>query len=497
MRELSLSRFAGGWIALGIALAALVGLGHIAGAQGASSALGPEVTTSTSCLAGNGRVDTTIVNTGLVDQTYRLEFAGLTAREVLVPAGDWARIPVTGRADRGYDYTVKRGGLSIVESTVVVACDAQPPVVGSPEVSVVNACRSGNGYVLLQFVNPTASARGYVISFDGVNNRSTTAAAHGASTRAITGRPDGVYNLEVSAGGTAIFQTSVTVNCDARPTPLPTPIAGAVASVAITVVCPSPTSATIGALVSTTAIVPVSTALSVFNVDTGAGGVRFATVPAQGSVSLFVRDLVPANYMLSVSVDGQVIESRSETVSCVPAATPTPTPKPTATPVPPTPAPTATPVPPPPCITFDDVAGGLPAGAMFESGGAMFEILEQSITVETVDLGTGPGLLLSGSPFDAGLPAVVAVTLPSWAGGWTFDASDSGAGALFGVNGDIETTDRGFSEFGDMTIGGAAIAVIPTSKSYQNTLVVNGAVTTLRFGANDPLNYIDTICPIP
>lgn len=184
-----------------------------------------EVTVAVSCLAGNGRVDLNVVNTGTAAADYRLEFQGLTARQSTVGAGDWWRMPVTGRADGTYDMVVKRDGVVVSDEPVTIACDIDDPAVSTPEVTVVNACRDGNGYLLFQFVNPTNAARGYVIEFEGVPNRSTSASAYGSAVRAVTGRPDGTYDALVRVGGTTVSTPVVNVTCDApvEPTPVPTP----------------------------------------------------------------------------------------------------------------------------------------------------------------------------------------------------------------------------------------------------------------------------------
>ena len=172
-----------------------------------------DVTLNVSCLAGNGRLDFNIVNSGAAAATYRIEVEGLTPREVTVGAGDWGRLSITGRQDRTYDVAVFRDGVSLNFSPVSVGCDLAAPAVSNTEVSVVNACRNGFGYLLFQLVNPTDAARGYVIEFEGVPNRSTTAAPHGAAVRAVTGRPSGTYDAVVRVGSVQIATMELTVDC--------------------------------------------------------------------------------------------------------------------------------------------------------------------------------------------------------------------------------------------------------------------------------------------
>ena len=104
-------------------------------------------------------------------------------------------------------------GAVVSAETVVVDCDAEQPTVSDTEVAVVNACRFGNGYLLFQFVNETDASRSYVVEFSGVRNRSATAAPHGAAVRAVTGRPDGIYDWAVRVGSTYLASGQVEVAC--------------------------------------------------------------------------------------------------------------------------------------------------------------------------------------------------------------------------------------------------------------------------------------------
>lgn len=172
-----------------------------------------EVMFATSCLATNGRVDINVVNTGASAAAYRIEFQGLSARQSTIDSLDWWRMPVTGRADGGYNIVVRRDGAVVAQTTVNVACDTTPAVLVDDEVRVVSACRNGLGYVLFQFVNDAATAKPYVITFEGVDNRSTTAAPYGQALRAVTGRPNGNYAATVTSDGAVVAAIDVGVDC--------------------------------------------------------------------------------------------------------------------------------------------------------------------------------------------------------------------------------------------------------------------------------------------
>lgn len=195
----------------------------------AADTTGPEVSHVVSCLAGNGRVDTNIVNTGAAPADYRLEFEGLSPRQLTVNALDWWRMPVTGRPNGDYSVTVTRDGAAVSQTTVTVDCTESSGAVSGSDVQIVNACRAGNGYLLFQFLNPSAATRGYVIEFGTIPNRSTSAAPYGQTVRAVTGRPDGMYDWAIRTNGVITHSGQVEVNCNpkaAGPIPLPAQPAG-------------------------------------------------------------------------------------------------------------------------------------------------------------------------------------------------------------------------------------------------------------------------------
>jgi len=121
-------------------------------------------------------------------------------------------VAISGRPDGDHTMRVARDGVTIVETTATVACDGDADV-SDVELSIVNSCRAGNGYLLFQFVNSDNDARPYVIEFDNVPNRSALAEAHGAAVRAVTGRPNGTHGYVVRAGGTVIDAGVVDVDC--------------------------------------------------------------------------------------------------------------------------------------------------------------------------------------------------------------------------------------------------------------------------------------------
>lgn len=169
-----------------------------------------------SCLAGRGRVDLNIVNTQTTSSVYALEFGSLTARQTTVFFEDWGRLSVAGRLPNTYPAVVKRDGVEILNTNVTIDCSAALPLVSTPEVTITSACRgstANKGQVYFQLVNPTASAKTYVIEFENVPNRAKSAAAFGQARRGTAGRPDGTYDYLVRTGSTELDSGQVTVDC--------------------------------------------------------------------------------------------------------------------------------------------------------------------------------------------------------------------------------------------------------------------------------------------
>ena len=179
-----------------------------------------EVDHVVSCLAGNGRVDTNIVNTGVGAADYRIEFQGLSPRQFNVAPLEMWRMPITGRQDGDYIVDVLRSGVVVSTTTVTITCDTDPPVLTEPEVQVVHSCLGGNGLVRFQFVNSTDANRAWRISFASLANVSTSTTPYGQALRGISGRPDGTYPVVITlTNGQPVAEFDVTVDCSALAPP--------------------------------------------------------------------------------------------------------------------------------------------------------------------------------------------------------------------------------------------------------------------------------------
>ena len=177
-----------------------------------------ELNLVSSCLAGRGRVDLNIVNTQTASSVYQLELGNLPARETTVPFEDRGRLSIAGRLPDTYPAVVRRDGVEILNTDLTIDCSVASPSISTSEVTIVNACRDSNaaskGQVFFQLVNPTSSARTYVIEFENVPNRARSAAAFGQAIRGTVGRPDGTYDYTVRVGSNNIDTGQVTVDCN-------------------------------------------------------------------------------------------------------------------------------------------------------------------------------------------------------------------------------------------------------------------------------------------
>lgn len=183
-----------------------------------------EVGVLTSCVGGFVRVDVVIEN--LLDDaaTYVVEFshadldgnpgASRFRKSSRAEALGQTRIAITGRPQFEYiDAEVYRDG-EFVE--IVSAYEECTEMLGDIEDVVVSTgCLAGNGLIRYAITNPSASFGVWIIEFEGLRNRSTSAPGLAIALGGISGRADGEYDMTIRQGTRVVWQGSVTVGCDA------------------------------------------------------------------------------------------------------------------------------------------------------------------------------------------------------------------------------------------------------------------------------------------
>lgn len=81
-----------------------------------------QVTITSRCAAGLGRIDVRIINTALDDAIYVVEVTGLAPREIELAAGNTGLVSVTGRPSGDYLITVRRNDEQIDTQMIMIEC---------------------------------------------------------------------------------------------------------------------------------------------------------------------------------------------------------------------------------------------------------------------------------------------------------------------------------------------------------------------------------------
>lgn len=166
------------------------------------------------CLAGNGRVDVKLLNTGDQPSDYEVVVGNLAPRLRSLGPGERTTVTVTGRSDGQYDVVVTRDGQPSTFA-VDVDCDPDPePTDPGAEVSILSGCLGGNGRLDAVLTNSTESLAVYEVRFGSLTPRTRSLAAGATTQLTTTGRPDGRITVVVMRNGTEIYNDDTVVMCD-------------------------------------------------------------------------------------------------------------------------------------------------------------------------------------------------------------------------------------------------------------------------------------------
>lgn len=167
------------------------------------------------CLAGNGRIDVTLMNDTENEVDYMVVVGALNPRAVRMAGGDRGRITATGRPDGTYEVRVVYSGTTYSEM-VEVDCDPGPPpvVAGDGQVVVRVSCIAENGRIDVLLSNTTLSTATYSVVVGDLDARVHTLDPGRSVLVTVTGRPDGPIPVVVIRGTIPLRRDPVMVACD-------------------------------------------------------------------------------------------------------------------------------------------------------------------------------------------------------------------------------------------------------------------------------------------
>jgi LPXTG-motif cell wall-anchored protein len=174
----------------------------------------PVVSSSVACVSGDGSVTITLQNTGGPNaKAVHFEVTNpkdgtVTTRDVAPGATD--TVTLTGFADGGVAIQVTADGVHH-DQALTVNCDMP----GTPDVSASVACANGDGDVTVVLANTAGNLPITFVVTDPRTNVATTKVVPvgGNASVTLTGLPDGVITIPVTADGVSLNQT-LTVKCD-------------------------------------------------------------------------------------------------------------------------------------------------------------------------------------------------------------------------------------------------------------------------------------------
>lgn len=171
----------------------------------------PEVRIEKSCLAGNGRIDVHLTNPRLdVAAAYSVFVDAIPAKTRTVSAGGNARVSTTGRPDGFRPVRITRNGGEIFEERISIACDVD---LDGSEVVLVDGCLLGSGRFDAYLSTPAATTTVYTLQVTGLTDRTIQVQPGDTVRETVTGRPDGMYLIQVRRAGVLVASEQRTVAC--------------------------------------------------------------------------------------------------------------------------------------------------------------------------------------------------------------------------------------------------------------------------------------------
>jgi len=176
----------------------------------------PHVQIVTSCAAELVRVDVIFENRSENPATYlvTVTHGDISHRKSsTATANGQGRLAVTGRPnDRPIYVTTFRNGEEVDRGSVIRVCTSDSTTVD--RATVTTSCLGDNGLIRYALVNGRPVPSTWIISFDGLANRSTSAPARAVGFGGISGRADGTYTLTIRNAERIVYSQEITIACD-------------------------------------------------------------------------------------------------------------------------------------------------------------------------------------------------------------------------------------------------------------------------------------------
>lgn len=193
----------------------------------------PTVEVEVSCIAGNGRLDISLVSTTVVDGPveHELRIGRIAPRFHTVFSGEQITEVATGRPDGIITVTLLIDGQVVTTADATVDCD--PP---RPEVDIENSCFAENGRFDIYLTAPADNAVSeaglvrqdqplpppwaqYEVLVEAANHpalaaRKLNLGPSGTGRIVVTGRPDDLYTIRTLRNGQQVDSRQLVVDCD-------------------------------------------------------------------------------------------------------------------------------------------------------------------------------------------------------------------------------------------------------------------------------------------
>lgn len=163
----------------------------------------------TSCTAANlGQISANYINASGSTAVFETTATGpgsATVGATVIAGSTGSSGASAGLPDGNYTVVTTADGVTILSEQITLNCNWS--------ITINDSCLSGMGVIEAVVANPTASDITVVLKVTGLNDKSTVVPAGTTQTIRRTGRPNGVYLVEVDVDGNNAASQTVLVIC--------------------------------------------------------------------------------------------------------------------------------------------------------------------------------------------------------------------------------------------------------------------------------------------